>query len=307
MSLRDFAQYLDLQHYETNYYAMIACYLDESVDPKKEGIFAVGGMIGRGRPFFELERRWEALRKQPEVGIEYFKASECQSGKKQFRKFVVDPDNITADERTRLDNMWDQFLEIMLGDTHEAAIVFGIGVVQEDFYEVIKDPKAHAVLGDSPYWFAYQSAMIEAAFAMKTINTGDCVAFVCDEDEEHSPIAHDVYREVKRKNPNAARYMGTFSTASDHMCEPLQAADAAIYEVRRGLHVSLGRWRESLKWGHTTRWQFKKLGDAHRLWMIQYADKNFLQEVVRENMPGEPLNLDHFLTQEFPEDVKVGI
>jgi len=145
--------------------------------------------------------------------------------------------------------------------------------------------------------------MIESAFAMKHINTGDHVAFVCDEDEEHSPIAHDVYREVKKKNPNAAKYLGSFGTASDHKCEPLQAADAAIYEVRRVLHTSLGKWKESLKWDANIRWQFRKLADRKMVWLIQYADKKYLEAVVKENTPGEPLNLDHFLEQEFNEDI----
>lgn len=303
MPFRDFAQFLSPQHYESTYYAMIGCYLDESIDPKKVGVFAVGGMLSRGRPMFGLEARWEALRKRPDINIEYFKASECQSGKKQFRKFVNDPDNITIAERSTLDSIWSEFLDILVGDDHDCGIVFGIGVVQEDFYEVIKDPQARSILGDSPYWFAYQSAMIEAAFAMKTLNTGDAVAFVCDEDEEHSPIAHDVYMAVKKKNPNAARYMGSFSTASDHVCEPLQAADAAVYEVRRSLHTSLGKWKNVLK-QDAIRWQFRKLTDRRRVWMIQYADKKFLEEVVKENVPNEPLNLDHFLNQEFNEDIR---
>ena len=137
---------------------------------------------------------------------------------------------------------------------------------------------------------------------MKTINTGDSAAFVCDQDEEHSPIAGDVYREVREKNPKSARYMGSFSTTSDHLCEPLQAADAAIYEVRRALHTSLGKWKD-LKWDNALRWQFKKLRDLKRVWMIQYADKKYLEAVVEENTPGQPLNLDHFLEQEVLEEV----
>jgi hypothetical protein len=305
MPLKEFAQYLSPRGHEELYYAMIGCYLDESIDPKRQGIFGVGGVLGVGRAVFELDRKWEALRKRPDINIDYFKASECQMGKKQFRKFVVDPNNITEAERTKLDGIWDEFLDIMVGDAAEHVVVFGNGVVQEDFYEVIQDPAAHAVLGDSPYWFAYESAMMQAAFAMKGIKkTGHNVAFVCDEDEEHSPIAYDVYREVKKKNPNSAKYMGNFGTASDHSCEPLQAADAAIYEVRRALQVTIGRWKESLKWGTEIRWQFRKLADKKRVWLIQYADKKFLEEVVKANMPGEPLNLDHFLEQEFNEDIQ---
>lgn len=285
---------------------MIACHLDESFDPKQEGIFAVGGILAHGRPLFELERRWRSLREKPEIDIEYFKASECHLGKKQFAKFVADPKNITVDERKRLDDIWDRFLTIMCGDSHEKAVVFGIGVVQEDFYEVIKDSTARAVLRDSPYWFAYQFAMIEAAFAMKYIKTGDNVAFVCDKDEEHSPLAPDVYRELKKKNPNAARHMGSFSSMSDHICEPLQAADAAIYEVRKALHASLGKWKQFLRDGDQLRWQFRKLAENRLVWLIKYANKQALLDIVHENKPGEPLNLDHLLTEEFNEDIAFG-
>lgn len=257
-------------------------------------------------PLFELERRWKILREKPEVGIDYFKASECQRGNKQFGKFVADTDNITPDERKKLDEIWERFLTIMCGDQLEHGVVFGVGVVQEDFYEVIKDNIARTVLGDSPYWFGYQFAMIEAAFAMKYINMGDRVAFVCDEDEEHSEIAPDVYREIKKKNPNAANYMGSFTTTSDHICEPLQAADAAIYEVRRALHVSLGKWKRFLRDGNSLRWQFRKLAGQHLVWLIKYANKQALLDIVRENKPGEPLNLDHLLQEEFNEDIAFG-
>jgi len=157
---------------------MIDCFLDESLDPKQQGIFAVGGILGRGRPVFELERKWAALRKRTDIDIEYFKASECQRGNKQFRKFVADPVHMPERKRATLNGIWDQFLDVMAGDDLEHVVIYGIGVIQDDFYEVIKDPTARAVLGDSPYWFAYQSAMIEAAFAMKYINTGGHVAFV---------------------------------------------------------------------------------------------------------------------------------
>jgi hypothetical protein len=75
---------------------MIACYLDESIDPKRTGIFAAGGILGKGRSIFELDRKWEAVRKRSEIGIDYFKASECQRGSRQFKKFVVDPDHMTV-------------------------------------------------------------------------------------------------------------------------------------------------------------------------------------------------------------------
>jgi len=282
---------------------MIGSYLDDSVDPKQKGIFAVGGLLGRCRPIFEIDRKWERLRQRPEIGVDYFKASECQRGSKQFAKFVANPQAITAAERVRLDRIWDQFLDVVLGDPEEHVIMFGIGVVLDDFYQVTREAKARAILGETPYWFAYQAAMIEAAFATKKVGQGDAVAIICDKDEEHSKDAQDVYSAVKEKNPNAARHMGAFDMQEDKSCHPLQAADACVYEIRRALHVSLGRWKNSPHFDKGLRWQFKKIDTKKRWWLIQYADRRYLEAVVKENTPGRPLDLDHFMEQEFDKDV----
>jgi hypothetical protein len=300
----EWAKLVRLRRYKEGYYALIGCYLDESVDPKKkglhQGLFTVGGILGQCPTIFELDRKWEQLRTRPDIALSYFKASECQLAKKQFRKFVSDPKVVSDEERKRLDAIWNEFLDVLVSCGPIG--IFGVGVIQEDFYEVIKDPVAKQVLGPSPYWFAYQAAMIEAAFGMKKIR--NMAAFVCDNDEEHSEVAPDVYIELKKKNPNAACYMGPFTLDSDIGCEPLQAADAAIYEVRRALHVSLGRWKQYLQSGTDVRPEFRKLADNHCVWLMQYADKKYLENVVENNLPGEPLNLDHYLEQEFNEDIK---
>ena len=62
-------------------------YLDESFDEGGTGVFVVGGLLMRGVPSFELERKWEKLRKRPD--ITYFKASECKNGRGEFAEFVA--------------------------------------------------------------------------------------------------------------------------------------------------------------------------------------------------------------------------
>lgn len=89
------------------YAMMFGCYLDESFDMKRSGFFAVGGFVGRGVAVFELDRNWEALLKRHR--LEYFKASECESGKGQFAQYVADPKNITRDERARLECISHEF------------------------------------------------------------------------------------------------------------------------------------------------------------------------------------------------------
>jgi hypothetical protein len=288
---------------------MMGCYLDESADPKfkgkPQGIFAVGGLLGRGWAIFELERRWKMLRECREIDIEYFKASECERGSGQFAKLVAAPGTVTANERQVLDAIWDRFLDLIIGRLPEVPVVIGMGVKQEDFYEVIQDQQAKAILGDTPYWFAYQATMIEAAYTMKALEAQsaagrvsrhkELVAFVCDEHKEYSPIAEAVYHKLKEKNPTAAQYMGSFTSADDVIVQSLQAADAAVFEVRSVQNTLLGLWAKS------ERWQFRKL--KPRLWLMQYADKKYLESVVEDNTPGEPLNLDHFMEQTFDEDV----
>ncbi len=213
--------------------------MDESFDPKGKGVFAVGGILGRGVPFFELERRWEKLLKRPDIDLEYFKASECEKGNKQFSKFVINPKKITPTEHVKLDSISHEFLDLIihpvLYDDRSYLCIQGVGVVQEDFYEVIKDDKARAILGNSPYRLAYDFAMIQCAWAMKELEKGikldkqktmdispsrTYVSFVCDEDKEHSHLAPEEYRKLKTTNPAAAAYMATFSSAKDTMCAP---------------------------------------------------------------------------------------
>src|SRR5437899_16912 len=128
---------------------MIGSYMDESFDMKDSGVFVVGGILGRGTPMFELERRWEKLRKRPDIDIEYFKASECERGSGQFSKFVVDPKKITETERAKLDSISHEFLDLIVYpicfDRSTYLCIQGVGVVQRDFYEVIRGAKGKAI------------------------------------------------------------------------------------------------------------------------------------------------------------------
>jgi hypothetical protein len=291
--------------------------MDESFDPKGKGVFAVGGILGRGIPFFELERRWEKLLSRPDIDLKYFKASECERGNKQFAKFVVDPNGVSPSERAKLDSISHEFLDLIIRpipfDDKSYLCIQGVGVVQEDFYEVIKDDNARAILGNSPYRLAYDFAMIQCAWAMKeleknlkagkqktmdTSSSKDPVSFVCDEDEEHSYLAPKAYRNLKNTNPQAAEYMASFSSAKDTDCATLQAADAAVFEVRRALNLALKQWHG------TVRRQFNLLANAHIMFLITHSNKEQLLHIVQTHKPGEPFKLDALMEMEVNENIK---
>lgn len=132
-------------------------YMDESFDPKQggkaRGFFVVAGLMGRGVPFFALECLWEKLLMKH--GLDYFKASECENGWKQFKKFVKNPKNISPAERTILNGISLEFIDAIVHpssfDPQHYLTACVIGILQDDFYEVIKDPHARAVLGGDPY------------------------------------------------------------------------------------------------------------------------------------------------------------
>ncbi len=65
----------------------------------------------------------------------------------------------------------------------------------------------------------------------------DCVSFVCDSHEQYGPYAQEQFLKLKEKNPKAAYYMGTYTSADDRNSSALQAADAVVDEIRRALHI----------------------------------------------------------------------
>jgi hypothetical protein len=288
--------------------------MDESFDTAKKGVFAVGGLMGRGVPLFELDRKWERLRKRPDIDIAFFKAFQCERGKGEFRKFVVDPDNVTPGEREKLASISHEFLNLI--PKEENLVIQGVGIDQNAFYEVIQDDNARAVLGDSPYRLTYDFAMIQCAWAMKQLeqnikqdkekamNTSPSrvhVSFFCDESEEHSSRAIEAYQNLKSNNQNAAEYMATFSTGNDKAFNVLQAADACVFEIRRALNLALGQWRGQL------REQFNILADTGKLFLISHATKDQLLHIAATHEPGAPFRLDEIMEWQINENVKLAI
>jgi hypothetical protein len=297
----EMAKFVRLSKYENSMYSvLIGSYMDESFDARPKGVYAVGGILGRGAAIFELERRWEKLRKRPDIDIEYFKASECERGKGQFAKFCAIPEKPTPKEKKKLDSMSHEFLDLIADvapfDDRKYLCIHAVGVIQKDFYEVIKDPKAKAILGPSPFRLAYDFALIQCAWTMKQLGKEFGVSFVCDADQEHASVVGPDFIKLQESNPKAAEYMLTFSTLDEKKCEPLQAADAAVYEVRRALNISLKQWTGPL------RKQFSALSDARVMFLISHATKEQLLQIVSTHKPGEPFRLDALMEMKPPDE-----
>jgi hypothetical protein len=217
---------------------VISSHMDESFDPKHQqqarGFFCAGGVLGKGVPFFELDRRWQKT--LDKYGLAYYKASHCQNGWGEFKNFLSHPPAITPTERQTLDEISYEFIRLIINpvafDSKHYLTCYGVGVKQDDFYEVIKDAHAKAVLGSDPYKLAYHMSFIECAWLMKQMGDGWGASFVCDEHEQYSPLAPEAYRELKQRNPAACEYMLSFTSVDEK--------NAIQYKRRTRLFTRLG-------------------------------------------------------------------
>jgi hypothetical protein len=299
------------RRYKEQVYAVMGAYLDESFDKKPEGIFAVGGIVGRGIPTFELDRKWEALLHRPDIEIEYFKASECEIGTGQFKKFVKRDRHPTPEERAHLQAISHEFISLI---TKESVVAQGIGVIQKDFYEVIQDSYAHSILGDDPFQLAYDLAIVQCAWIMKHTEKSlmadakswqkverDFISFLRDDHEKYAPLAQQRYLNLRDKNPEAAKYMATHSIGDDKNIFILQAADAAVYEIRRALHIAHKQRNEPV------RGQFNIFKSSSKMAIIQTANKQNLLNTVKLHKPGEPFDLTDIMEAEYSESIHFDI
>jgi hypothetical protein len=146
-----------------------------------------------------------------------------------------------------------------------------------------------------------QNIRAEKTKTMDASPSREYISFVCDEDETHGEEGYKAYRELKRTNPNAAEYMGSFSSADDKQINVLQAADAATFEIRRALRLALGQWQDPL------RKQFNIMADQGKIFLIQHTNKEQLLHIVATHKPGEPFRLDSIMDMHFEENVRIGM
>lgn len=284
--------------------------MDESCDDGPSGIFVVGGLVARGVPLFELERKWEKLRKRPDIDIGYFKAVECKNGRGEFKKFVTTPGHLTKAEHDKLDRISREFLSLITKEKY--IICQGVGVPQSDFYHVIQDPKARAVLGDNPYRLAYDFAIIQCAWMMKQLEqdvktktenvafggwSREIVSYAFDKHQQYSNRTVQAYESLKLANPVAAQYTGTLESKDDKEVQVLQAADAIAFEIRRVLNREFGT-------NTAVRNQFLDLAGQRKVAIISHTTKDQLMYLAANHEPGEPFKLDKLMERELSENIE---
>jgi hypothetical protein len=273
--------------------AFPAGYFDESDD--NERAYSVGGLIGHQLDCVRLEWAWDR-RILKEYGLNYFKASELNSGTGEFAKFRDDPNNLKSlfSQREK-----DLFLEIKTKtvDVFLESEVMGYGAVLmlPDYRRLAEELQSTGQGLPSAYFFCAQTVYMESGFIMNELNDGipkndqGYMRPTFDSHETYSGRARDVFDAFCQKNPISARWLlpPHYETDQDYIV--LQVADNVAYEMRRLLitteydkHIperkAMTRLRESM-------WKVYKL-DYAAMRKIMESPKNVLPLKPEISNPG---------------------
>jgi hypothetical protein len=278
-------------------------YFDESSDEDTAGVaYTVAGFVGNNHATAVLDMRWRDLLSKH--NLDYFKASELNSGNGQFRQFRDEPDRLeftpfSEKEKKTFREIKSDFTDAILGCEGLSGI--GAVVVLPDYEQIRKDyPPAKTGLS-FPYFICASMVLMELGVQFNRLNQRYRpdermrVRPVFDSHEEYSGRMKQGFDRFCKMNPISARYLLPPHYENDKEYLSLQAADDLAFELRKALfldranmkeRIPMTRLRESGMFLKVYKLDYnglKLLADAHEadfnpLEPIQYTLEDILQE-----------------------------
>ena len=77
----------------------------------------------------------------------------------------------------------------------------------------------------------------------------------------------------------------------------MQAADAAVFEVRRSLNLALKNWPGIL------RSQFNLLADDKLVFLVTHTNREQFEWIVANHKPGDPFKLDELMNLQLGDNI----
>jgi hypothetical protein len=266
---------------------------DAFMDESHNGIYCVGGVLGRPGGFERLWGRWEKMMEP--TGITVLHMADCEAGHGDFV-------NMSEKDRDAL-----QRKAIGIIRQHDVALTGIVAAVEVEPYDKLRSKieqyrrflpgqPASGSLGD-PYFLAFQQA-IESVCSVRIQGlppSDNRIGFTFDRNKAVSGRALAIYDILKEsKTVDYAHRLGQIAFDDKRHMIPLQAADTVIYEAFRYLK---DLWLR----GGTSRWQWKELQPAVRMLHV-FREPELLKLVAfiekkaeeRSRMPSlpEPTSFD---------------
>jgi Protein of unknown function (DUF3800) len=195
-------------------------FLDDSSDQQQEKVVVYGGFVGDLDKWVRLKVLWKANLRHH--GIRYFRSTECKALQGEFVKFRSVADFPKPAGRQAADAVRNDLMSVI----ETCGIVgFAVGVLVQDYREVLKLPEAKGRLNLLPDETAFQSVMFECAKRLREELPGkNKVRFICDHSDKARKL-RAIYVEFRKKNPKTAGVLGGFGSRDDKTTPGLQAAD----------------------------------------------------------------------------------
>jgi hypothetical protein len=180
-------------YYGPRYLVVLRAYCDESYD-KDNRVYVVAGFVGRDKDWRTVSRNWR--NRCLKDGIECYHASDCESQLGDFKHFTV----------AQSISLNSDLIEDLIGSRIAG---FGVGIFVDDYKAVAETtPRAKDMLRRSPYFLALQFLLVDLAAEIATYGNSP-VAFIFEQQDEFSGQVKLMYEEIKFKNPESARCMGS--------------------------------------------------------------------------------------------------
>lgn len=248
---------------------MLACYIDDSADTQQKTVYSVAGFVADSAVWFDIERYW-SMRLKSE-GLGYFRTWECVNLEGEFQRKLVDRHGLTT-ARVIADAVLRDLKELVAASNLNA---FCMGVLMNDYRQVVSEPDGEIVLNKDPYVFAHQMFIGVILSEMDNFSRRELIAFHYDEHSKASLLQNswDGYKEC---NPNWAKSAGILEPLDDKSHVPIQVADLLAHTTTRMFQ----QWRNDSEAAvaNLKGW----LGG--NLIRVPYVNANFLRDVVAGNV-----------------------
>jgi len=200
---------------------MFYCYFDESGIHGDAKIFVMAAYLAPQKEWIRFVPKWSKV--LSDNGISVFHANECNSNKKEFRKF--------KDRREER----NQFVAELLRTISERnrIIPFLVGLVLEDLDEPFRD--AAGMDETSPYYLGMVSLLTQLGLWMSKMKYPQSEKVVCvfDRQNEFSKHAIRVFNKTLEQDWEGREHFSEIDFNSREKMIPLQAADALAYDSYR--------------------------------------------------------------------------
>jgi hypothetical protein len=205
---------------------MLACYIDDSADAQQKTVYSVAGFVADTAEWFDVSRYW-SMRLERE-GLDYFRTWECVNLEGEFQSKLVDRHGLTT-ARVIADAVLRDLKQLVATSKLYA---FCMGVLMDDYRQVVNEPDGAIVLNKDPYVFAHQMFIGIILGEVQKFPYRQIMAFHYD---EHSKAAlfqksWDGYKEC---NPNWANSAGILEPLDDKTNVPIQIADLLAHTTTR--------------------------------------------------------------------------